>query len=85
MLLSARTLAVSGFAALAGAQRVLDNAHFLSDVFWGAAVGCIFAPLCVYGSRLSRVFDRARRTVARSAPSLGRIAGSAPSARQIAA
>ncbi len=46
-----------GIAGLAGAQRVLDNAHFLSDVLWGAAVGCIFAPLCVYGSRLSRGFD----------------------------
>jgi len=46
------------FAALAGGQRVLEQAHFLSDVFWGAAVGCIFAPLCVYGSRLSAAFDR---------------------------
>jgi membrane-associated phospholipid phosphatase len=45
-------------AALAGMQRVLAESHFLSDVFWGAAVGCIFAPLCVYGSRLSRAFDR---------------------------
>jgi membrane-associated phospholipid phosphatase len=44
-------------AGLAGAQRVLENAHFVSDVFWGAAVGCIFAPLCVYGSRLSLAFD----------------------------
>ncbi len=46
------------FAALAGCQRVLEEAHFLSDVFWGATVGCIFAPLCIYGSRLSGVFDR---------------------------
>jgi len=45
-------------AALAGCQRVLAQAHFPSDVFWGAAVGCIFAPLCVYGSRLSLAFDR---------------------------
>lgn len=45
-------------AALAGCQRVLHQAHFASDVFWGAAVGCIFAPLCVYGSRLSGAFDR---------------------------
>jgi membrane-associated phospholipid phosphatase len=45
-------------AALAGAQRVLEQSHFLSDVFWGAAVGCIVAPLCVYGSRLSIFFDR---------------------------
>jgi membrane-associated phospholipid phosphatase len=46
------------FAAMAGCQRVLHQSHFASDVFWGAAVGCIFAPLCVYGSRLSRFFDR---------------------------
>lgn len=46
------------FAALAGFQRVLHQSHFASDVFLGAAVGCIFAPLCVYGSRLSTMFDR---------------------------
>ncbi|HEX3727417.1 MAG TPA: phosphatase PAP2 family protein [Pirellulales bacterium] len=46
------------FAVLACLQRVLDEAHFLSDVFWGAAVGCIFAPLCVYGSPIARFFDR---------------------------
>jgi membrane-associated phospholipid phosphatase len=45
-------------AALAGFQRVLAESHFLSDVLWGSAVGCIFAPLCVYGSRLARKFDR---------------------------
>jgi membrane-associated phospholipid phosphatase len=45
-------------AALAGMQRVLSEAHFASDVLWGAAIGCIFAPLCVYGSRLSLAFDR---------------------------
>ena len=59
-------------AGIAGAQRVLDASHFLSDVFWGAAIGCIFAPLCVYGSRLSRAFDRleewllVRRSVSRN-------------------
>ncbi len=45
-------------AALAGLQRVLHESHFVSDVFWGAALGCIFAPLCVYGSILSQCFDR---------------------------
>ncbi len=44
-------------AALAGMQRLLHGSHFASDVFWGAAMGCIFAPLCVYGSRLSQTFD----------------------------
>ncbi|MGD9724596.1 MAG: phosphatase PAP2 family protein [Pirellulales bacterium] len=48
-------------AVLACAQRVLVSAHFLSDVLWGSAVGCIFAPLCVYGSGLSRAFDRLER------------------------
>lgn len=53
-------------AALAGIQRVLHESHFTSDVIWGAATGCIFAPLCVYGSRLSRAFDRLEaRLVAR--------------------
>ncbi|MBI3839487.1 MAG: phosphatase PAP2 family protein [Planctomycetia bacterium] len=46
------------FAILAGGERLVDQFHFLSDTFWGAAVGCIFAPLCVYGSSLSRGFDR---------------------------
>ncbi len=45
-------------AALAGLERVLHQAHFASDVMWGAAVGCVFAPLCVYGSPLSACFDR---------------------------
>jgi membrane-associated phospholipid phosphatase len=45
-------------AGLAGCQRVFAESHFASDVFWGAAVGCIFAPLCVYGSRLSGALDR---------------------------
>ncbi len=45
-------------AALAGLQRILSDAHFASDVLWGAALGCIFAPLCVYGSGLSGLFDK---------------------------
>ncbi len=45
-------------AVLAGAQRVFDQYHYLSDVLWGGAIGCIFAPLCVYGSRLAATFDR---------------------------
>jgi membrane-associated phospholipid phosphatase len=45
-------------AALAGLQRILSEAHFASDVLWGAALGCIFAPLCVYGSAISTAFDK---------------------------
>lgn len=50
-----------GLAALAGMQRVLELAHFPSDVLWGAAVGCIFAPLCVYGGSISQAFDALER------------------------
>jgi membrane-associated phospholipid phosphatase len=51
------------FAALVGLERTVAQSHFLSDVLWGAAVGCIFAPLCAYGSRLARVFDRLEETL----------------------
>jgi membrane-associated phospholipid phosphatase len=50
-------------AAFAGCQRVLHESHFTSDVLWGAAVGCIWAPLCVYGSGLSAMFDRLERSL----------------------
>jgi membrane-associated phospholipid phosphatase len=46
------------FAALACGQRILEEAHYLSDVLWGSAVGCVFASLCVYGSGLAAFFDR---------------------------
>jgi membrane-associated phospholipid phosphatase len=60
------------FAILAGCERVVDQYHFLSDVFWGAAIGCIFAPLCVYGSGLARAFDRLEtRLLTRSAAPAG--------------
>lgn len=63
------------FAILAGCERLVDQYHYLSDVFWGAAVGCTFAPLCVYGSGLARSFDRLEaRLLARSAPLTGQVA-----------
>ncbi len=31
---------------------------FLERRILGAAVACLFAPLCVYGSRISRLFDK---------------------------
>ncbi len=51
-------------AALAAGQRLVTGAHFLSDVFWGAAVGCVFVSLLVPASQLNRLFDRweARRS-----------------------
>jgi membrane-associated phospholipid phosphatase len=70
-------------AALAGFQRVLAGSHFLSDVFWGAAVGCIFSPLCIYGSRLSRAFDRLEeRLVNPSAPLAQRLGPRRPAPRR---
>ena len=57
------------FAALAGGQRILEEAHYLSDVLWGAAVGCVFAPLCVYGSTLAQFFDRLETRLAAASAS----------------
>jgi membrane-associated phospholipid phosphatase len=54
-------------AALAAMQRVLVEAHFLSDVFWGLSVGCIFAPLCIYGGRISKAFDKLEQRLAAGA------------------
>jgi membrane-associated phospholipid phosphatase len=46
------------FAILAGAQRLSSEAHFLSDVVWGAAAGCIAAGLFLPGGLLALWFDR---------------------------
>lgn len=61
-------------AALAGLQRILSEAHFASDVLWGAALGCIFAPLCVYGSGLSSLFDKLENQTLRRRTRAGRLA-----------
>jgi len=45
-------------AALAGTQRLLHQAHFLSDVLWGAAVGCTIAPMFCGKTRFAKAFDR---------------------------
>jgi len=45
-------------ALLAAAQRVESGAHFLSDTFCGAALGCLLAAACVRGGPLARWFDR---------------------------
>ena len=39
------------FATLAGLQRVVAGAHFPSDVFAGAAIACLVAPLLVRGKK----------------------------------
>ncbi len=46
------------FAVLAAMQRVVSNAHFVSDTFAGAAVGCLFAAFCLDRRGLGRLFDR---------------------------
>jgi membrane-associated phospholipid phosphatase len=46
------------FAASAGGQRVVSGDHFISDVFWGAALGSCFAMCLVNGGPLARWFDR---------------------------
>lgn len=46
------------FAILAGCQRMSSESHFLSDVFWGAAAGCISAGLFLPGGFLASWFDR---------------------------
>lgn len=46
------------FAVLAGCQRMSSKAHFLSDVAWGAAAGCLIAMLFLPGGLLAGQFDR---------------------------
>jgi membrane-associated phospholipid phosphatase len=46
------------FAILAGGQRMSSESHFLSDVFWGAAAGCLSASLFLPGGFLAAWFDR---------------------------
>ena len=45
-------------AVLAALQRIVVNYHFLSDVFWGAAVGALFGGLCIGQSVIAKRFDR---------------------------
>jgi len=46
------------FAVLACTQRIVAGAHFLSDVFWGAAIGLSVAALMLDSRALGRFFDR---------------------------
>lgn len=49
------------FAALACTQRIVDGAHFLSDVFWGGAIGLGVAALMLDRRALGKFFDRWER------------------------
>jgi membrane-associated phospholipid phosphatase len=48
----------SALAVLVGFQRIVSGAHFPSDVFAGAAAGCLAAMLLLYVGRLPVWFDR---------------------------
>ena len=52
------------FAALAGLQRIVFEAHFPSDVLFAAGLGCAFGFLCVGRGPMSRAFDRWERYAA---------------------
>jgi membrane-associated phospholipid phosphatase len=39
-------------------QRMVGGYHYLSDTFWGAAVGWVCAGACLPGGWFSPVFDR---------------------------
>jgi membrane-associated phospholipid phosphatase len=39
-------------------QRIMGGYHYLSDTFWGAAIGCALAAVAVSDTRLSRMFLR---------------------------
>jgi membrane-associated phospholipid phosphatase len=45
-------------AACVGLHRVASSAHYISDVLFGAAIGCAVAALCVKTGALKRAFDR---------------------------
>jgi membrane-associated phospholipid phosphatase len=51
---------------LAGWQRLDEGAHVASDLFFGAAVGCVVAAACLYRGPIAAMFDR-REAVLRSA------------------
>ena len=46
------------FAILAGCQRMSSWSHFLSDVIWGASIGCLSMLLYLPGGLLAHWFDR---------------------------
>ena len=48
-------------AILACSQRIVAAAHFVSDVFAGAALGCLFAAICIDSRGLGKFFDKFER------------------------
>ncbi len=45
-------------AVLVGLHRIASSAHYISDVLFGAAIGCLIGSLCVKTGALKRAFDR---------------------------
>lgn len=72
-------------AVLAGLQRILAEAHFASDVCWGAAVGCAIAPIFLHGP-VGEAFDRLEsRLNVRQSDSLARVDQTSAAASKSAA
>ena len=46
------------FVVLAALQRIVSGAHFVSDTFWGAAVGCVFGAFCITTNWPGSLFDK---------------------------
>jgi membrane-associated phospholipid phosphatase len=53
------------FAFLAGCQRVVAGAHFVSDVFWGLAIGLMVATLVAHSRAANSLFARIERPTPR--------------------
>lgn len=51
---------------LVALQRLNGNSHFVSDVFFGGAVGYLFAHACLPGGIFSKPFDRLEQRMAKS-------------------
>ena len=59
----------AGLALLAALQRIEVEAHYLSDVLAGAAVGCLVGALCQFDVGLGRLFTRLESRSAAFSPS----------------
>ena len=62
-------------AVLSGSQRVFSSAHFPSDVFFGAALGCFAAFACLPGGALDGPLGRLDAWLAARAPGVGSRSG----------
>jgi membrane-associated phospholipid phosphatase len=71
----------AAFALLAGYQRVVAGAHFVSDVCWGLAAGLAVATLIAHSRAANSLFARIEQRGKRaSAPNLAQPVGPSPNA-----